>query len=457
MKNLTCFKAYDIRGELGKELNVEIAYKIGRATGEFLNATTVVIGGDVRLSSEELKGAIAKGLMDSGVDVLDIGMCGTEEIYFATSFLNLDGGIMITASHNPINFNGMKLVRGSSRPISNDTGLLRIKFLAEQNNFKQLPQNQRGSIATISVANDYIKFLMRCLDIPNIRTMKLVVNAGNGTAGPIVDLLEKAFESFNIPIELIKIFNRPDGEFPNGIPNPMLHDQQSFTGEQVVAYGADMGIAWDGDFDRCFFWDASGQFIDGYYIVGILASLFLSRQPGSTIIYDPRLTWNTEDIVTEANGVPVMSKTGHAFIKQIMRDRDAIYGGEMSAHHYFRDFYYCDSGMMPWLLIIDLLSKENTSLKKLAQLRIDKFPSPGEINFKVRDADKAIDRIYNEYKNLAIKEERTDGLSFEFHDWRFNLRKSNTEPLLRLNIETRGDREIIDHHITNLMQIIQMN
>jgi phosphomannomutase len=455
MKNLTCFKAYDIRGELGEELNIAIAYRIGRATGEFLNAKTIVVGGDVRLTSKELKAALSEGLMDAGVDVLDIGLCGTEEIYFATSHLNLDGGIMITASHNPINFNGMKLVRENSRPLSNDTGLLDIKSLAEQADFKQIPKEQRGSIKTLSVANEYIKHLLTYLHIPNIQPMKLVVNAGNGTAGPTIDRLEQAFAEHDIPIELIKIYNQPDGTFPNGIPNPLLHEQQAVTGEQVVAHNADMGIAWDGDFDRCFLWDASGQFIDGYYIVGLLAGVFLARQPDSTIIYDPRLTWNTVDIVSQANGSAVMSKTGHAFIKQIMRERDAVYGGEMSAHHYFRDFFYCDSGMIPWLLVIDLLSKKKLSLKELVQSRMDKFPSPGEINSKVKDADKAIERVFKQYKNHAIKEDRTDGLSFEFDDWRFNLRQSNTEPVIRLNIETRGNKELLAQHCEDLLKIIR--
>ncbi|PCI60810.1 MAG: phosphomannomutase CpsG [Gammaproteobacteria bacterium] len=455
MKNLTCFKAYDIRGELGEELNVDIAYKIGRATGEFLSAKTMVVGGDVRLTSKELKAAIAEGLMDAGVDVLDIGLCGTEEIYFATSHLNLDGGIMITASHNPINFNGMKLVRENSRPLSNDTGLLDIKYLAEQANFKQIPKEQRGSIKILTVADDYIKHLLTYIDADNIQPIKLVVNAGNGTAGPTIDKLEQAFLEYNIPIELIKIHNIPDGTFPNGIPNPLLHEQQAITGEQVAAHGADMGIAWDGDFDRCFLWDANGQFIDGYYIVGLLAGAFLAQQPGSTIIHDPRLTWNTIDIVSKGDGNAVMSKTGHAFIKEIMRERDAVYGGEMSAHHYFRDFFYCDSGMIPWLLVVDLLSKKKVTLQSLVQSRMDRFPSPGEINSKVSDADTAIERVFNEYKDKAIKEDRTDGLSLEFEDWRFNLRLSNTEPVVRLNIETRGDKKILTQHCENLLKIIR--
>lgn len=457
MKNLTCFKAYDIRGELGPELNVDIAYKIGRAAGEFLKAKTVVVGGDVRTTSNELKSALAEGLMDAGINVYDIGLCGTEEIYFATSHLKLDGGIMITASHNPINYNGMKLVRENSRPISNDNGLLEIKHIAEQGDFKEIPDSQRGNIKHISVTNEYITHLLGYMDIPNIRPMKLVVNAGNGTAGPTINLLEKAFAEQNVPIELIKIHNEPDGTFPNGIPNPLLHEQQAVTGEQVVAHKADMGIAWDGDFDRCFLWDASGRFIDGYYIVGLLADAFLTQQPGSTIIYDPRLTWNTQDVIVKADGVAVMSRTGHAFIKQVMREHNAIYGGEMSAHHYFRDFFYCDSGMIPWLIVVDLLSKKKATLKNLVQSSMDKFPSPGEINSKVKNANVAIECVYQHYKDAAIKEDRTDGLSLEFENWRFNVRLSNTEPLVRLNIETRGDESLLQHHSANLLQIIRAN
>lgn len=451
---ITCFGAYDIRGELGTELNTDVAYRIGRAAGDFLQAKTIVVGGDIRLTSNELKQAVAEGLMDAGVNVLDIGLCGTEEIYFATSHLNTDGGIMVTASHNPINYNGMKLVREQSKPISNDNGLLDIKQLAESARFNDVAT--KGSLKQVETADAFIEHLLGYMDLAQIKPMKLLVNAGNGAAGPTLDRLEKAFSERKVPIEMIKINHEPDGTFPNGIPNPLLHEQQAVTGDAVVENGADMGIAWDGDFDRCFLWDAKGRFIDGYYLVGLLAAAFLEKQPGATIIHDPRLTWNTIDMVEQGGGKAVMSKTGHAFIKQIMRDQDAVYGGEMSSHHYFRDFFYCDSGMIPWLLVVNLLSSKGLSLTDMVEQRMASFPSPGEINSKVKDAKATIEKVYALYKDKAIVEDRIDGLSLEFDSWRFNLRMSNTEPVIRLNVETRGDAELMKQKTDELLALIRV-
>ena len=336
-KDLTCFKAYDIRGQLGVELNEEISYRIGRAYSEFLNPHKVVLGGDVRLSSSALKKGLSEGLRDSGVDVIDIGVVGTEEVYFATSSLDCDGGIQVTASHNPINFNGMKLVRRNSRPISSDTGLLEIKKYAENNDFTSI--HQRGGYEQIKLTDRYVDHLLDYIDISLLRPLKLVVNAGNGNAGPIIDVIEKRFRETGAPVEFIKIFNDPDGTFPNGIPNPILHENRSPTIDAVLKHQADLGIAWDGDFDRCFFVDEGGRFIEGYYVVGLLTEYFLLKQPGATIVHDPRLIWNTIEITRRLGGRAVMSKTGHAFIKERMILEDAVYGGEMSAHHYFKDFF----------------------------------------------------------------------------------------------------------------------
>jgi phosphomannomutase len=355
MNKLTCFKAYDIRGKLGEELNEDIAWRIGRAYGEYLKPKTIVLGGDVRLTSEALKMALARGLRDAGVDVLDMGLSGTEEIYFATFHLGVDGGIEVTASHNPMDYNGMKLVREGARPISGDTGLRDIQRLAEANDFPQVVEDQRGSYQQINVQDAYIQHLLGYIDVKNLTPLKLVVNSGNGAAGPVIDALEARFKALNVPVSLIKVHNTPDGTFPHGIPNPLLPECRDDTRDAVIKYGADMGIAFDGDFDRCFLFDEKGQFIEGYYIVGLLAEAFLEKNPGARIIHDPRLSWNTVDVVTAAGGTPVMSKTGHAFIKERMRQDDAVYGGEMSAHHYFRDFAYCDSGMIPWLLVSELL------------------------------------------------------------------------------------------------------
>lgn len=446
MSQLTCFKAYDIRGKLGEELNEDIAYRIGRAYGEFLKPKTIVVGGDVRLTSESLKLALANGLMDAGTDVLDIGLSGTEEIYFATFHLGVDGGIEVTASHNPMDYNGMKLVRENAKPISGDTGLRDVQRLAEANDFAPVDQSRRGSYKQISVLDAYVDHLMGYIDFANFnRPLKLVVNSGNGAAGHVIDAIEKRFNDAKVPVTFIKVHHQPDGNFPNGIPNPLLPECRQDTTDAVIANQADLGIAFDGDFDRCFLFDGQGQFIEGYYIVGLLAEAFLQKEPGAKIIHDPRLTWNTIDIVTKAGGVPVMSKTGHAFIKERMRKEDAIYGGEMSAHHYFRDFAYCDSGMIPWLLVAEMLCVKNQSLGELVGQRMQAFPASGEINRKLGNAQVVIQRIRDIYEPDAVSIDGTDGVSIEYSDWRFNLRTSNTEPVVRLNVESKAD--------TNLMQI----
>ncbi|VAV86844.1 Phosphomannomutase [hydrothermal vent metagenome] len=457
MTLLTCFKAYDIRGQLGEELNEQIAYRIGRAFGEFLHPTgkpkTVVIGGDVRQTSEELKRAVSKGLTDSGINVIDLGMTGTEEIYFATNYLSVDGGVEVTASHNPMDYNGMKLVREGSRPISCDNGLKDIQRIAEENIFCE-PET-RGSITKKSVLDAYIDHLMTYVDVCNFKPLKLVVNAGNGAAGPVVDALENRFKTLNMPIELVKVNHEPDGNFPNGIPNPMLVENRKDTRDAVLEHGADMGIAWDGDFDRCFLFDEHGQFIDSYYIVGLLAEAFLQKYPDEKIIYDPRLIWNTIDLVNAIGGQAIQSKSGHSFMKDRMRRENAIYGGEMSAHHYFRDFAYCDSGMIPWLLVAEMMSMKNMPLSEMVSARIMAYPSSGEINSEIENPQMAIRRVQDHYEGGALNIDHTDGISLEFDQWRFSLRRSNTEPVVRLNVEARGDIALMKmktHEILSLLR-----
>lgn len=450
--SLECFKAYDIRGELGDELNEDIAYRIGRAYASFLNAKKVVIGGDIRLSTKSLKQSLAKGLLDGGTDVLDLGMTGTEEIYFASFYLDVDGGIEVTASHNPINFNGMKLVGRGARPISGDTGLKEIERLTDENDF--LPPTKIGVFQYHSVQDEYINHLLSYIKLSNLKPLKLVVNAGNGAAGHVIDAIEEQLQQANVPIEFIKIHHDPDGSFPNGIPNPLLKENRTVTAQAVRYHGADMGIAWDGDFDRCFLFDENGEFIEGYYIVGLLAEAFLSNNPGEKIIHDPRLTWNTIDIVKNAGGIPVQSKTGHAFIKERMRIENAIYGGEMSAHHYFRDFAYCDSGMIPWLLVAELISNKNTSLSTLVSERITAYPCSGEINYTVNDSDAVIREIKREFAPLHPRLDLTDGVGIEVDDWRLNIRLSNTEPLLRLNIESKSDVATVQKIVNIVERII---
>ncbi|MCH8502321.1 MAG: phosphomannomutase CpsG [Aliidiomarina sp.] len=455
MEKLTCFKAYDIRGQLGTELNEDIAYRIGRAYGEYLKPQTIVVGGDVRLTSETLKLALANGLRDAGVDVLDIGLSGTEEIYFATFHLGVCGGIEVTASHNPMDYNGMKLVREGARPISGDTGLRDVQRLAEENNFGQAVA-KRGSYTEVSVLDEYIEHLLGYVDLNNFeQPMKLVINSGNGAAGHVVDAIEARFQALHVPIELIKIHNEPDGNFPNGIPNPLLPENRQDTIDAVRKHNADMGIAFDGDFDRCFLFDHEGGFIEGYYIVGLLAEAFLQKNAGAKIIHDPRLTWNTIDLVEQAGGVPIMSKTGHAFIKERMRKEDAVYGGEMSAHHYFRDFAYCDSGMIPWLLVAELVAVKGQPLKQLVEQRMAAYPSSGEINSKLEDAPAAIQRVLEEFEGEALLVDRTDGISLEFQHWRFNLRSSNTEPVVRLNVESRGDTALMHEKTTQILALLR--
>ncbi|WP_180061037.1 phosphomannomutase CpsG [Acinetobacter sp. YH12124] len=455
MSTLTCFKAYDIRGKLGTELNEEIAYKIGRAYGQIYQPKTVAIGCDIRLSSEGLKQATIRGLNDAGVNVLDLGMTGTEEVYFAAFHLDVQGGIEVTASHNPMDYNGMKLVRENARPISADTGLKDIQALAESGEFT--PVEHKGSTQSYNILPEFIEHLMTYIEPSKIRPMKLVMNAGNGAAGHVVDAIEEKFKALNIPVEFVKIHNDADGTFPNGIPNPILVENRDSTRNAVLEYQADMGIAWDGDFDRCFLFDEKGQFIEGYYIVGLLAQAFLLKQAGEKIVHDPRLVWNTFDVVAQYQGEAIQSKSGHAFIKDVMREHNAVYGGEMSAHHYFRDFAYCDSGMIPWLLVLSVLSETGQSLSSLVEEMIAKFPCSGEINFKVADTQATIQKIFEHYASQNPAIDQTDGVSLDFGAWRFNVRASNTEPLLRLNIESRRDQNPrpMQDYVDELTQLIQ--
>jgi len=455
MKKLSCFKAYDIRGKLGIELNEDIAYRIGRAYGQIYQPKTVVVGCDVRLSSEDLKQATIRGLNDAGVDVLDLGMTGTEEVYFGTFHLEVQGGIEITASHNPMDYNGMKLVRENARPISADTGLKDIQALAENNEFAEV--TSKGATKKYNILPEFVDHLMSYIDPAKIRPMKLVVNAGNGAAGHVIDAIEIKFKELNIPVEFIKIHHEADGNFPNGIPNPILIENRASTRDAVIKHSADMGIAWDGDFDRCFLFDEKGQFIEGYYIVGLLAQAFLLKQAGEKIVHDPRLVWNTFDVVEQYQGTAIQSKSGHAFIKDVMREHNAAYGGEMSAHHYFRDFAYCDSGMIPWLLAIAVLSETGKLLSSLVEEMIAKFPCSGEINFKVADTQATIQKIFDHYADQQPEIDQTDGVSLNFGAWRFNVRASNTEPLLRLNIESRRDQNPrpMQSYVDELTQLIQ--
>ncbi|MBD2824373.1 phosphohexomutase domain-containing protein [Xenorhabdus szentirmaii] len=439
-----CFKAYDIRGKVESELTDEVMYRIGYAFAHYSKANEIVIGCDVRLSSDRLKKSFANGVMDYGSNIIDIGLVGTEEIYFATTYLNVDGGVEITASHNPIDYNGAKFVLKNSTPISSETGLDEIKNIASRLDVNFIKKKKKGIYKKLDLTNEYINKIIDFLDLKSIKPIKVTVNTGNGAAGHVIKYLEKFFKGLNVPIIFNKLNIKEDGSFPNGIPNPLLPECRSDTSNAVVSSKSDLGIAFDGDFDRCFFFDENGRFIEGYYIVGLLAETFLLKHPREKIIHDPRLTWNTIELVQKNAGIPVVSKTGHAYIKDKMRLENAIYGGEMSAHHYFRDFNYCDSGMIPWLLIVELLSKKNKKLSQLVDDMIINYPVSGEINIHVKDASNTIEKVLEKYKATAILIDYIDGLSMEFKFWRFNLRFSNTEDLLRLNVESRGNIELME-------------
>jgi phosphomannomutase len=445
---IDCFKAYDVRGQIPNQLNADVCYRIGNAAAAFLDAECVVVGRDMRLSSGEFSDAVIRGLTDAGADVFDIGLCGTEMVYFATSFLNASGGIMVTASHNPADYNGLKFVREEARPISADTGLADIRRLAEQDERKAAARP--GQVHRPSVFDDYIRHMLSYVNVEKLKPLKLVVNAGNGCAGIALDGLEK-----HLPFEFIKLHHEPDGAFPNGIPNPLLPENRAATIEAVKTEKADMGIAWDGDFDRCFLFDENGGFIEGYYIVGLLAESILKRNPGAAIVHDPRLTWNTLDIVERAGGKAVQSKSGHSFIKEKMREVDGVYGGEMSAHHYFRKFSYADSGMIPWLLVAALICETGKPLSQLVEERQVMYPASGEINRTVDDAGATLASLHERFAPDALSVDDTDGYSFEFPEWRFNIRMSNTEPVVRLNVESRGDQTLMEAKTAEVLQVLE--
>lgn len=443
------FKAYDVRGVYPDEVNEELAYRVGRIFSAMFAAETVVVGHDIRLSGRSIVDALTEGLRHGGTKVYDIGQCGTEMIYFATAHLHADGGIMVTASHNPKEYNGMKLVRRDSRPISADTGLKEIGEMAVAANFvhQLVPGKTMGTVEKLDIMPDYIEHLLTYVDMSALKPMKIVANPGNGGAGPILKELAK-----HLPFEFITLNETPDGSFPNGVPNPLLMPNREATAKVVREQKADLGIAWDGDFDRCFLFDENADFIEGYYIVGLLAEVFLQKEPGAKIMYDPRLTWNTEAILEKSGGVPVRCKSGHAFMKECMRANGVLYGGEMSAHHYFRDFSYCDSGMIPWLLVTELMCRTGKKLSQLVGERVEMFPCSGEINRKVEDSAAILAALAEKYADG--EQDHMDGLSVAYDNWRFNVRVSNTEPVMRLNLETKGDVKLMEEKTQELLALI---
>ncbi len=452
-RDVSAFKAYDIRGIYPDQINAPFMEALARAYATHFRPARVVIGYDARLSSEELAASLAEGFRNSGVDVLDLGLCGTEMVYFATGEYRTDGGIMITASHNPKEYNGCKMVARDVVPVGAASGLTEIrKMVAENGPFEHVrpaKPGYRGDYTRLDITKEFLDWMTRQLSTPARRDLKVVLNAGNGAAGPTLRAL-----SGKLSCQCELLFEQPDGNFPNGVPNPLLPECREDTARAVRDAEADFGVAFDGDFDRCFFFDEQGRFIEGYYIVGLLARQILKKHPGAKIIHDPRLTWNTVETVKQLGGVPVESKTGHAFIKERMRLEKAESGGEMSAHHYFRTFWYCDTGILPFLLILELLSSTEKRLSELVDEAILRYPVTGEQNFTIAASPEAVLKAVEQHYAGAGEISRRDGLSISFDDWRFNLRASNTEPLLRLNVESRGDAALLQARRDEIVAII---
>jgi phosphomannomutase len=449
---LDCFKAYDVRGRLGETLDPAIARRIGRAFATRLSPGVVVVGHDARESSPALKIGLVDGLRERSADVVDIGLCGTEEVYFATSHLGAGGGVMVTASHNPIDYNGMKLVGRDSRPVDPATELADIRALAEADSYGPAPTP--GAYRTENTRPAYAAHIAGLVKADAIRGLKVLANAGNGTAGAAFDTILDVLRRNGAQVEVERLYFDPDPAFPHGIPNPLLPENRGVTGRAVRDAGAHLGLAWDGDFDRCFFFDETGAFVDGEYVVALLARATLAAEPGATIVHDPRVVWATTETVTMSGGRAVASKTGHAFVKAAMRDSGAAYGGEMSAHHYFRDFFNCDSGMIPAVRLMAMLSEDGRPFSSLVKDLRTRFPSSGEVNFTVADPQDVVERLVARLGGEALSIDLLDGASLDFGDWRMNVRASNTEPLLRLNIESRGDTDLIARKLADLRAMI---
>ena len=452
-RTLTAFKAYDLRGRLGEDMDEDVAYRLGRAAAELYEAQSVVIGWDARATSAGLASAVARGVTEAGADAWTIGLAGTEEMYCATAELGACLGIEVTASHNPIDYNGMKLVAAGARPLDPGTDFQTLRRRAEAAAWRKAGRLGEALDKSAEARRRYVEKVLSFIDIKTLTPLKILINSGNGAAGPTFDAIADALAARGAPLTFARHHHEPDPSFPNGIPNPLLPENHAATAEAVRAADADFGVAFDGDFDRCFLFDERGDFVPGEYLVGLLAETFLARAPGAAIVHDPRVIWSTEAAIAAGGGEAVCAKTGHAYIKAAMREHDALYGGEMSAHHYFRDFHCCDSGMIPWLLIAGRLSATGQKLSELIAERRAAHPSSGERNFTVENAERAIAAVIDTFEAGATLDE-TDGVSLEFADWRFNLRKSNTEPLVRLNVEARGGAIDIEARVAEIAGVL---
>jgi phosphomannomutase len=448
------FKAYDIRGIYPQEINEKDVYKIAKAYCELVKPSEVVIGCDVRLSSPSLKLAAIKAVTDLGIKVIDVGEISTDMLYFAVANYGYAGGFSITASHNPKEYNGAKFVREQSKPISSDTGLFAIRDIAINDKVEitnlELTEENLKLVEKKNILDDYIAKVKTFVDLSKLKSLKIVANPNFGMGGRAVD---KLLENINVKIE--KLNWESDGNFPKGRPDPLIPENREEISRLVVEKGADLGVAWDADADRCFFFTEKGEFIEGYFITALLGKIFLQRNPGGKIIHDPRLVWAVQDVAKEEGGISLANKSGHAFIKERMRQEDAVFGGEMSAHYYFRDYFYCDNGLIPFIMMLEFLSTQNKTLAEIMQEMFwQKYFVSGEINSEVADVKSKIAQAKEKYSVDAKSVDEIDGVSIEFANWRFNLRGSNTEPVIRLNVEAKS-KELMEEKKDELLDLIR--
>ncbi len=425
------FKAYDVRGLYPSELDEEGAYAISRAYVEHFRPNRVAVGRDMRLSGPAMAAAVIEGAADAGSDVIDIGMVGTEMLYFAVGELGLDGGFAVTASHNPKDYTGMKIVRGGALPVGGDSGLLDVRDRA----IGREPSpavSERGEVREEDVYPAFVERVLSFADLDAIRPLRVVIDAANGMAGAMLPpVLER------LPVDAVRCYFEPDGSFPNHEPNPLLPENREFIVGKTLAESADLGVAFDGDADRCFFVDDTGQFVPGDFATALLAEAVLEKEPGAKVLYDVRASWAVPETIEQAGGIPLVNRVGHAFIKQRMRQEHAAFGGEVSGHYYFRDFTQADSGVIPFLLMLERISKAGMKLSELLQAYRERYFITGELNTPVADVDAKLRELEARFGSEGTVS-HLDGVSVNADDWHFNVRPSNTEPLLRLNLEARS-------------------
>lgn len=446
--NPAIFKAYDIRGTYPNDFNDEIAYAITQAYVKLHQPKKVILGRDVRESGESIFNSSLKAFLDAGVNVIDIGVVSTDMFYYAVGSLPVDGGITISASHNAREYNGMNFCRKAADPISSESGLYDIRDLVVKDQSPILSE-KKGAVKKQNITDNFLKMVTSFIDLSVLKPMKIVAN---GNFGVDVILLEKAVKDYNLPISIVPLNEKPDGSFPKGPPNPLLPENRKEFLDLILKNQANLGVSWDADGDRCFFADEKGSFIEGYFTTAVLAQDLLKKYPGSKIIIDPRLVWATTEAIRNAGGIPIVSKPGMTVIAARMKKENALFGGEMSSHFYFRDNFYRDNGLIPVFLILEMMSKYNKPLSELVSPFTSKYFTPGEINFETHKKDEIIAAFEEKFKDGKV--EHIDGFSVEYPQWRLNIRKSNTEPLLRLNLEARS-KELVEQKKDELVSLIK--